>query len=206
MDAFQRSSAGTVERALALNDFAWTEAVWGLDIADANTVKPGQAVSSDPCAATDMPSDAERAAEQAVCIVDKLNQRRDNRGKYAALLSNLRETLAYVRLQNNEIPQALETYADIGRDDPKSLKDAEISFRYAIARYAGGQDKAAALASFKTAVVDGQYQPTHELQTLRDYIFPVEDFVDILRTSTNELWPPLPPRTNWACPAHQPGE
>ena len=26
---------GTIERALALNDFAWTEAVWGLDIADA---------------------------------------------------------------------------------------------------------------------------------------------------------------------------
>ena len=84
-----------------------------------------------------MPSGAEQAAEQAVCIVDKLNQDGDNKGKYSPLLSNLRDTLAYVRLQNNEIPQALETYADIGRDDPKSLEDAEISFRYAIAQYAG---------------------------------------------------------------------
>ena len=201
-EAFQRSSAGTLERALALNDFAWTEAVWGLDIADASTAKPGEAAPSDPCAATDLPSGAQQAAEQAVCIVNKLNQDGDNKGRYTALLSNLRDTLAYVHLQNNEIPQALQIYGDIGRDDAKSLEDAEISFKYAIAQYAGGRDKATAIATLKAAVETGRYQPTHELQTLKDYIFPVKEFVDVLRASSNKMWPTVPNQS--ACPAHKP--
>ncbi|HTB02749.1 MAG TPA: pentapeptide repeat-containing protein [Bradyrhizobium sp.] len=195
---FQRSSAGTIERALALNDFAWTEAVWGLDI-DVNAAKPAP---SDPCAATDLPSSAEQAAEQAVCIVNKLNQDGDDKGKYTSLLSNLRDTLAYVLLQNNEIPQALEIYADIGRDDPKSLEGTDTSFRYAIAQYAGGLDKATAIATLKNAVEDGRYQPTHELQTLKDLIFPVKEFVDVLRASSNRLWPTVPSQS--PCPAHKP--
>ena len=185
-----------------MNDFAWTEAVWGLDIADANAAKPAEVAPSDPCAANDLPSRAQQAAEQAVCIVDKLNQDGDDKGKYTSLLSNLRDTLAYVLLQNNEIPQALEIYADIGRDDPKSLEGADTSFRYAIAQYAGGLDKPTAIAMLKNAVENGRYQPTHELQTLKDLIFPVKEFVDVLRASSNRLWPTVPSQN--ACPAHKP--
>jgi hypothetical protein len=203
-EAFQRSSAGTLERALALNDFAWTEAVWGVDIAKVNNgnTRPTETAPPDPCLASELPDDAQQAAQQAVCIVDKLNRDGDNKGKYTSLLSNLRDTLAYVLLQNNEIPQALEIYGDIGHDDAKSLEDAEISFKYAIAQYAGGQDKPTAIATFKAAVETGRYQPTHELQTLKDLIFPVKEFVDVLRASSNKMWPTVPNQT--ACPAHKP--
>jgi hypothetical protein len=201
VDAFGRSSAGTVERALALNDLAWTDAVWGIDIAgrNGNKAKAGNEPSSDPCSASGLPANARQAAQQAICIVDKLNREGDTQGKYTALLSNLRDTLAYVLIQNNEISQALETYGEIARDDAKSLEQGEISFRYAIAQYAGGQDKTAAIAKLKSAVEDGRYQPTHELQNLRDYIFPVQEFVDVLRASSNKLWPPVPNQT--VCPA-----
>lgn len=201
INAFRRSSAGSVERALALNDLAWTDAVWGIDIAGENgdRAKAGNEPSSDPCSASGLPANARQAARQAICIVDRLNREGDSKGKYTALLSNLRDTLAYVLIQNNEIARALETYREIARDDAKSLEGGEISFRYAIAQYAGGQDKTAAIAKLKSAVEEGRYQPTHELQTLRDYIFPVPEFVDALRASSNKLWPPVPNQT--ACPA-----
>ena len=71
---FERSSAGTLERALALNDLAWTDAVWGLDITG-----PKEKSSADPCAADNIPATAHDAAEQAVCIVGKLNSEGDKK-------------------------------------------------------------------------------------------------------------------------------
>ena len=175
IDLFKRSSVGTIERALALNDLAWTDAVWGVDIGEP---KNGNATSnneraSDLCSATDLPADARRAAQQAVCIVDKLNRE----GTQTALLSTLRDTLAYVLMQSNAMPEAMATFEQIGRQDAKSLEEPAISFRYAIAQYATGGDKDAAIKRFQNSIEIGQYQPTHELQTLKDHIFPVKEFV-----------------------------
>jgi Pentapeptide repeats (8 copies) len=185
-ETIQRSSVGTLERALALNDLAWTDAVWGLDV----TGSPEKS-AADPCAADNIPATAHDAAEQAVCIVGKLNSEGDKKGSQTELLSSLRDTWAYVQMQSNEMPAAVKTFEEIARDDPNSLGAGETSFRYAIAQYAVGQDKAAAIQRFKYAIEEKRYQPTHELQTLRDYIFTVSEFVDVLKTSANTLWPPV---------------
>ena len=113
----------------------------------------------------------------------------------------MRDTWAYVQMQSNEMPGAVKTFEEIARDDPNSLEAGETSFRYAIAQYAVGRDKPAAIQRFRAAIEDKRYQPTHELQTLRDYIFTVSEFVDVLRTSANKLWPPVPNQT--ACPVRK---
>jgi Pentapeptide repeats (8 copies) len=193
---FDRSTAGTLERALALNELAWTDAVWGIDVTGPKEKSP-----ADPCAADSLPATAHDAAEQAVCIVGKLNSEGDKKGSQTELLSSMRDTWAYVQMQSNEMPAAVKTFEEIARDDPNSLEAGETSFRYAIAQYAAGQDKPAAIQRFTAAIVDKRYQPTHELQTLRDYIFTVSEFVDVLRTSANKLWPPVPNQT--ACPVRK---
>jgi hypothetical protein len=193
---FQRSSAGTLERALALNELAWTDAVWGIDVTG-----PKERSSADPCTADDIPATAHDAAEQAVCIAGKLNSEGDKKGSQTELLSSMRDTWAYVQMQSNEMPAAVKTFEEMARDDPTALEAGETSFRYAIAQYAAGRDKPAAIQRFRAAIEDKRYQPTHELQTLRDYIFTVSEFVDVLRTSANALWPPVPNQT--ACPVRK---
>jgi hypothetical protein len=164
---------------------AWTLAIWGVDIAGPK--------SQDPCAATGVPANGLQAAEQAVCILTKLNSEGDKKGSYKDLLSNLRDTLAYIQMQRGEMDAALQTFQQMGKDDPAALENSESTqFRYAIAQYtvAGNdQDKAAAIQRFTAAVKDNLYQPSHEVQTLRDYIFPVQEFVDVLKASANRLWP-----------------
>jgi hypothetical protein len=201
----KRGSAGTVERAVALNDLAWTDAVWGIDIHMPKDNQANGATAPDPCTATGLPANAGEAARQAVCIVAKLNGEGDNKGKYTALLSTLRDTQAYIFLQDHDAANALKTYREMGSDNPASLEDPETSFRYSIALYAASSqdsERASAIASFTKAIREGRYQPTHELQTLRDHIFPVREFVEVLKDSSNKLWPPVKNLT--PCPASSP--
>jgi hypothetical protein len=192
-NAFQRTSAGTLERARALNDVAWIYAVWGLHMPE-----PGSAPLPDPCAAEGFPNNARDAAAQAVCIVTKLNADGDKKGAYTDFLANLKDTLAYVLMQIGDMPKAVETFKEIAKDSPAFIESADTSFRYAIAQYAvtkGGQDaavndaRAAAVKTFESAIYEKRYQPTHELQTLKDYIFPIKEFVSPLKESTDRLWP-----------------
>jgi hypothetical protein len=178
-----------------LNELAWADAVWGVD-----TVAPksDQAAAQnflapDPCGATGVPANARDAAEQAVCIVSKLNRDSDSKGTYTDLLSNLRDTLAYIHLQNNDAPDALIQYNLIGNENPQFLNTGEISFRYALALYADAKneaDKAVAVKKFTDAIDVKRYQPTHELWTLRELISPKE-FTELLKVSTDKLWPQI---------------
>jgi len=162
--SLSRSSPGSLDYALALSDMAFTYAIWGIDLT-------GPGYTSDPCAAQGVPENGRRAAEQAVCIIGKLNTEGEKKGSYTDLLSNIRDTLAYLIMESGDMAAALKVFAELGADDPKFLDAAkDSSFRYAIAQYAGGGDKAAAIARFKTAIEEMRYQPTHELQTLREYI------------------------------------
>jgi hypothetical protein len=183
-DNLARAAPGSLDRVLALNDMAWTLAIWGVDIA-------GPKSPSDPCTATGIPENGLQAAEQAVCILTKLNGEGDKKGVYKDLLSNLRDTLAYIQMQRGEMDATIQTLQEMGKDDPAALETSESTqFRYAIAQYAvagNDQDKAAAIKRFTTAV--SKYQPSHEVQTLRDYIFPVKEFVDVLKASSNRTWP-----------------
>jgi hypothetical protein len=190
--SLSRSSPGSLDYALALSDMAFTYAIWGIDL-----TRPGY--TSDPCAAQGVPENGRQAAEQAVCIVRKLNSEGEKKGTYKDLLSNVRDTLAYLIMESGDIAAALKVFAELAADDPKYLDATkDTSFRYAIAQYAGGGDKVAAIARFKAAIEKMRYQPTHELQNLRAYIFDVPEFVAVLKTATNTLWPPVPNDTE--CP------
>ena len=201
-DDIMSNSGGTVERAVALNSFAWTEAIWGIDVspqAQGNN-QANNAAAADSCVTTGVPKNADDAARQAICIAVQLNRTEGNKREYGALVSNLRDTLAYILLQNNEPTKALEQYRAIESDDARFLQDPEISFRHAIALYAGGsdpdKDKPVAIEKFTNALRKGLYQPTHELHTLSDYIFKVTEFDDAVQKYSNELWPTvknLPP-------------
>jgi hypothetical protein len=177
-------------RALALNDLAWTDAVWGIDVIAAK--------DPDPCGGDGVPANGRHAIEKAVCLLGRLNSEGDKPGGLTPLLLSLRDTLAYVLMQNRDMEGALAVFAQIGRDDPKFLEAPEVSFRFAIALYAAGQDKAAAVARLEAAVHDGGYQPTHELHTLRDNIFPYEDLKQPLKESANRQWPTVEKET--VCP------
>ena len=187
-ESLKQATPGSLDRVLALNDMTWTLAIWGVDVT-------GPKSPSDPCAATGVPVNGLQAAEQAVCIAKKLNEK----GAYNDLLANLRDTLAF-QMQRGEMSEALQTFEEMARDDPGFLENSKSSqFRYAIAQHAGGRDKTAAIQKFTTAVNDKLYQPSHELQALRDYIFPVKELVDVLRASANKLWPEVYNQTE--CPA-----
>jgi pentapeptide repeat protein len=195
IEDIKRSSGGTVERAVALNSFAWTEAIWGIDVSpqEQGNTQANDATAADPCVTTGLPKNADEAARQAICIAVQLNSTGDNKREYGALVSNLRDTLAYILLQNNEPKKALEQYRAIELADSRFLQDPETSFRYAIALYAGGsdpdKDKPAAIEKFTGALQKGLYQPTHELHTLSNYIFKVTELANAVETTSNELWP-----------------
>jgi uncharacterized protein YjbI with pentapeptide repeats len=59
---------GTFDRALALNDMAWTLTTWGIDGEDL-TPNPS------PCDSTAYPKDALEAASQAICIIGDLKNK-----------------------------------------------------------------------------------------------------------------------------------
>jgi Pentapeptide repeats (9 copies)/Pentapeptide repeats (8 copies) len=196
MEQLKRAGTGTLERAVALNDLAWTLAIWGIDIAAPESTSP-----SDPCTAEGIPTNARHAAEQAVCIVRKLNSEgRD--GAHAALLSSLQDTLAYILMQSGDVAAASKIFEEIAKDDSTFLESGEILFRSAVAQHAAGQDKLASIKNFRAAIAEKRYQPTHELQTLKDYIFTVREFVEPLKKSMDSLWPPVPRQ---GCPAPKPG-
>jgi hypothetical protein len=191
-EPLMHTPAGSLARAVALNNMAWTLAIWGIDL-----VGPK---SSNPCAAEGVPANGLQAAEQAVCIARKWNGEGEQKGLYTGLLSNLRDTLAYIQMQRGEVAEALQTFQDISADDSTFLESSESSeFRYALALYKDGKDTAAALSKFKTAVTDRHYHPSHEIHTLRDYIFSVPDFPPVLRDSAASLWPTLLHQVD--CPA-----
>jgi hypothetical protein len=87
---------------------------------------------------------------------------------------------------------ALILYREIASDNSKFLENPDVAFRYAIALHAGAEndaDKAAAVKRFTDAIDVKRYQPTHELQNLRDFITPFKELTDVLEVSTNKLWP-----------------
>jgi hypothetical protein len=210
-----RSSAGTLERALALNDFAWTHAVWGVDVgppaaggakppntkaaaqkSNAETKDAKETAEPDACTAKEAePKNALDAAEQAVCIVEGLNKTpAGGKAPHTELLSNLRDTLAYIWMQTSDgMPRALQEYQKVVGADKAFFDQGEALFRYAIAQYDQAKgDKAkeeTALKNFRTAVIEKKYQPTHELKTLSQSIFEVEKFSEIVEAAVTANWP-----------------
>jgi hypothetical protein len=201
-EAFNRSSSGTLLRARALNEIAWIYAVWGLCISEPDNERPdGIAWHASFCAKDlpdGFPKSARDAARRAVKTVTELTAPDARDAVYAEFLANLKDTLAYVYIEGGELANALKTYQEISKESQSTIEAGETSFRYAIAQYAAakdGQDTDAehtreeAVKLFEKAIYEKRYQPTHELQTLKPYIFGNKKFEGPLENSTKILWP-----------------
>jgi hypothetical protein len=151
--------AGTFDRALALNDMAWTLASWGIEGED---LTPNPAL----CDSSALPKDALEAASQAICIADDLISKGSKDRDYDYWRSGFRDTQAYILMQANRMPEARALYE---KDLGETRNDGGSLFRYAIALYATG-DEAAAHAAFETAIRKMHFLPTSELQNLKQYI------------------------------------
>jgi Pentapeptide repeats (9 copies) len=193
-DGFDGTRAGTFGRALALNSMAWTLATWGVDISDTTDTKNESAkegrCSSRVLQSTAMPASALEAAEQAVCIVENLNQIAESVGRYATELASFRDTLAYVLMQ---IPGRMADAAQMYENDvtPVLKGNGEVQFRSAVALYATGKDSALKVL---TESIQNQYLPSHELQNLRAHI--TGNFRTRLYTHIDAFWPTLPERAD----------
>jgi tetratricopeptide (TPR) repeat protein len=153
------SPPGTFDRALALNDMAWTLASWGIEGED---LTPNPA----PCNSSALPKDALEAASQAICIADDLISKGSKDRDYEYWRSGFRDTQAYILMQANRMPEARALYE---KDLGETKNDGGSLFRYAIALYATG-DEAAAHAAFETAIRKMHFLPASELQNLKQYI------------------------------------
>jgi hypothetical protein len=126
-----------------------------------------------------------------VCIVQTLNDKNEDKGKYNAELAGVRDTLAYVLMQMpGRMVDAARMYAnDIAPDQAdgsvNSTAEGEVLFRAAVAQDAiGDKDKASKLLQ---ASIDRQYAPTHELQNLQEHM--PEAFREQVYRHIDSFWP-----------------
>jgi tetratricopeptide (TPR) repeat protein len=180
---------GTFDRALALNDMAWTLATWGIEGED---LTPNPA----PCNSSSLPKDALEAASQAICIVDDLIDKGSRDRDYDYWRSGFRDTQAYILMQAGRMAEARALYEkDLGPTEA----DGGSLFRYAIALYATG-DESAAHAKFETAIRKMHFLPSSELQNLKQYI-PVK-VLGMAYDLMDQSYPA--PKLDLNCPAPKP--
>ncbi|UPT92481.1 pentapeptide repeat-containing protein (plasmid) [Bradyrhizobium barranii subsp. apii] len=150
------ASAGTFERALALNDMAWTLTTWGID----REISQQTPTSCNAVADANDPLDA---AREAICIIEDLKRQGSQDKDYDYWLSTFRDTQAYILMQTDRMPEAKALYE---KDKERTEKDGGMLFRYAITLFAVGNEREAA-ESFDKAIKGMNYVPSDELQNLR---------------------------------------
>jgi uncharacterized protein YjbI with pentapeptide repeats len=171
-NAIAKASGGSYQRALALNDMAWTLATYGLKLGGAGA---GAASRESVCSRNaGIPESAVGAAWQAVCIVEALNQ---TTVASAATFeeTNFRDTLGYILLQlaaPDDQAQLAEATAQLSlameRGQLQSL-GGEFLFRHAVGQYASGK-KEEAFRTLRRAMEELRYVPSHELVRLKHLI------------------------------------
>lgn len=181
---------GTFGRAVALNDMAWALANWEID--EENLEKPS------PCDQPKRaPADALDAASQAICIIEALKkegsqEKGSQETDYDYWLANFRDTLAYILMQANRMPEAEALY----KEDMKGTEaDGGRLFRYAVALYVNHKESDAK-PKFETAIRNKQYLPTTELQNLSKYV--PEYVVDMAYAAFEAAYPD--PKPDPKCP------
>ena len=180
---------GTFDRALALNDMAWTLASWGIDSEEL-------APNPSPCGSIALPKDALEAASQAICIVDDLMNKGSKDKDYDYWRSGFRDTQAYILMQSGRMAEARALYE---KDLERTVADGGTLFRYAIALYATGAQNEAR-TKFETAVREKQYLPSSELQNLKQYI--PGKVLDMSYDLMDKAYPA--PKLEQTCPAAKP--
>jgi uncharacterized protein YjbI with pentapeptide repeats len=157
--ALAEARPGTFDRALALNDMAWTLTTWGIDAESLRTTPA-------PCDTKADPTDPLDAASEAICIVEDLKRKGGQDKDYDYWLANFRDTQAYILMQANRMPEARALYE---KDSARTESDGGALFRYAITLFALGQESEA-VEKFDAAIRQKQYLPSDELHNLKRYI------------------------------------
>ncbi|MEY9136503.1 hypothetical protein ACVMII_005400 [Bradyrhizobium diazoefficiens] len=153
------ATPGTFERALALNDMAWTLTTWGIE-----GDRSQQAPTS--CNAKADANDPLDAAREAICIIEDLKRQGSRDKDYDYWLSTFRDTQAYILMQTDRMSEARALYE---RDMERTEKDGGMLFRYAITLFAVGNEREAG-EKFDAAIKGMNYLPSDELQNLKRHI------------------------------------
>ncbi len=181
VERLEKAPIGSFERAAALNNMAWIEATYGLDLGE-----DSPDMTAEQClAAANVPGNALEAARQAVCIVEEVSKKAS---AYKSSEANFEDTLGYVLMQTassvpareavrlQEAVGRLKIAVDILNEDSsphgavkRPLNYGEIMFRYAVAKFAVGSKDEAKSALMVSMDKEG-YLPRHELRRLNRYI------------------------------------
>ena len=169
----------------ALNNLAWKLAISRVDVASKSST---QSPTADSCGPDDrIPSTAQDAATQSLCIVDHLiGSEKENEYLIFAYRPAIEDTLGYILLQAGKIDSALKYLKEASEKTPET-DQGEILFRLSVAESAKGDPQAAAdmKKSFKMG-----YMPTHELGTLARFLW-TNPFNDEFYSALRELYPEL---------------
>ena len=161
-----------LERAIYLNEKAWTLAIYG-EVAD---------------------DVAENAASEALAIIDTLKSEiiRD------LIKSSTEDTLAYILMQKRPADPAAtkDNFSKAASLLEKSMvfSSGEKRFRYAVALHVLGSEPEAK-AQLVMAIPASQYQPSHELYLLYPYITDADGFKNEIMNMTGRTGRSLPTRS-----------
>jgi hypothetical protein len=146
-------------RALALNGWAWSLTINGLNRVPENWRK---LPAEDGCSrAEDIPKTALDAANQALCLADKLSGVDPSKVDYTSFRSSIEDTIGYILLQKGDVKGALAHLKNAAYPKVRETRDA--LFRLAIAENVSEDpnDRQAALSDMQMSIEFG-YVPTHE--------------------------------------------
>jgi hypothetical protein len=117
---------------------------------------------------------------------------------YSDLWATIVDTKAYILLQTGNWKESLQLFEQMRTSDSNYRNlgpdsgPADSLFRYAIAQYASGADEAIWAANLDAAINKRAYTPTHELYTLRKFIFADKTITEMLQKQNNASWPQIP--------------
>lgn len=158
--ALHNTNINSIEHAQAFNSIAWTLATWGIDLGD----EPLTVDSDQHCLKNTEPKTATEAVNLAICTAESLGPMS---GKDKKTVAGFFDTKAYILMQQGKMIEAIQLFEGqtyIVKRESGSL------FRYAVARFAAGKDQDTAVKDMRLAATRDNYVPSHELQTLQNYI------------------------------------
>lgn len=183
------TTAGTLDRAMALNTYALALASWGF--ASPTDFVATYSVAQAPNCMTNStkPHDALTASQESVCILESKQVQPLQQAKLMKAI--VYDTLGYLQLQRNDVQGALASFAS-SEVNGSRIGDGGREFRQAVAWFAAGKSDEA-FAKLEYAMNQRQYVPSHELKTLKHLLVdsskkPNELLERILRI-IDERWP-----------------
>jgi uncharacterized protein YjbI with pentapeptide repeats len=159
------TTAGTLDRAMALNSYALVLASWGLAGRSDPVVASSLAQASNCMNDSTTPDDALTASLTSVCILESPQQPQQHTEQIKRLKPIVYDTLGYLQLQRNNVDDALASFESAAAIGSRT-GDGGREFRHAAALFAAGRH-ADAFTKLEYSMDRLQYVPSHELKTLK---------------------------------------